>query len=42
VFCRVDEDAIVLDLRTVSPEQLADLTRAVFYALEGDELDEDG
>jgi L-seryl-tRNA(Ser) seleniumtransferase len=38
VFCRIEEDRILLDARTVLPEQVPDLTRAVQYALEGDDL----
>ena len=41
VFCRVEGERVVLDLRTVFPEQLPDLVRAVQYALEGDDLVED-
>jgi L-seryl-tRNA(Ser) seleniumtransferase len=37
VFCRVDERGVVFDLRTVFPEQEADLVRAIQYALEGDD-----
>ncbi len=39
VFCRVEEAAVVLDVRTVADEQLPDLRRAVLYALEGDDVD---
>ena len=38
VFCRVDEKGVVFDVRTVSDEALPDLTRAIQYALEGDDL----
>ena len=41
VFCRVEPDAVVFDIRTVLPDQLPDLTRAIQYALEGDDVDED-
>jgi L-seryl-tRNA(Ser) seleniumtransferase len=41
VFCRVDERAVVLDVRTVSEAELSDLARAVRYALEADDVDED-
>ena len=34
VFVRVDEDAVLLDLRTVPPDEDEDLTRAVRYARE--------
>jgi L-seryl-tRNA(Ser) seleniumtransferase len=40
VFCRVDEKGVVFDVRTVSDDELPDLTRAIQYALEGDDLDE--
>ena len=36
VFCRVDGDGVVLDLRTVDPEEDAPLARAVRYALAQD------
>ncbi|HET9672796.1 MAG TPA: L-seryl-tRNA(Sec) selenium transferase, partial [Actinomycetota bacterium] len=36
-ICRVQDDAILLDCRTVSDEQVPHLARAVFYALEGDD-----
>jgi L-seryl-tRNA(Ser) seleniumtransferase len=35
--CRVREDGVLLDCRTVSDEQIPHLARAVFYALEGDD-----
>ncbi|MBI2237999.1 MAG: L-seryl-tRNA(Sec) selenium transferase, partial [Actinobacteria bacterium] len=38
VFCRVEEKAVLFDLRTVLPEQLEDLARAILYALAGDDL----
>jgi L-seryl-tRNA(Ser) seleniumtransferase len=41
VFCRVDPDAVVFDVRTVLPDQLPHLMRAIQYALEGDDIDED-
>jgi L-seryl-tRNA(Ser) seleniumtransferase len=41
VFCRVDRDHVLLDLRTVSDEQVPDLARAVWYALEGDDVDDE-
>ena len=40
VFCRVDQGALLFDLRTVSPEQVPHLARAIQYALEGDDVDE--
>ena len=42
VFGRVERDHVLLDLRTVADEQVPDLARATWYALEGDDLvDED-
>ena len=41
VFCRVDPDAVVFDVRTVLPDELPNLTRAIQYALEGDDVEED-
>ena len=41
VFCRVEPDAVVFDVRTVIPDELPDLARAIQYALEGDDFDED-
>ena len=38
VFGRIEKDHVLLDLRTVTDEQVPDLARAVWYALEGDEL----
>jgi L-seryl-tRNA(Ser) seleniumtransferase len=40
VFCRVAERGVLFDLRTVPDEQVHDLTRAILYALEGDDLDD--
>jgi L-seryl-tRNA(Ser) seleniumtransferase len=37
VFCRVGERAVVFDLRTVTDDELHDLTRAIQYAREADE-----
>jgi hypothetical protein len=34
----VNEKGVLLDLRTVPAERLHDLSRAVLYALEGDDL----
>jgi L-seryl-tRNA(Ser) seleniumtransferase len=36
-FCRVERDAIVFDARTVTSEEIPHLTRAIQYALEGDD-----
>ncbi len=41
VFCRVESDAVVFDVRTVLPDELPHLARAIQYALEGDDVDED-
>jgi len=41
VFCRVTDRGVLLDLRTVSPDEMRDLVRAVRYALEGDDLPDD-
>ena len=41
VFCRISERGVVMDLRTVSPNEMHDLVRAVRYALEGDDLPDD-
>ena len=40
VFCRIHETSVLFDLRTVSEERLADLARAIQYALEGDDVDD--
>ncbi|HEY5859135.1 MAG TPA: L-seryl-tRNA(Sec) selenium transferase [Actinomycetota bacterium] len=42
VFCRVEDDHVLFDVRTVTDEQVHDTARAILYAIEGDEfLDED-
>ncbi|HVF06939.1 MAG TPA: L-seryl-tRNA(Sec) selenium transferase [Actinomycetota bacterium] len=42
VFCRVERDHVLLDLRTVPDDRVSDLVRAVQYAAEGDDVgDED-
>ncbi|MFB3738896.1 MAG: aminotransferase class V-fold PLP-dependent enzyme [Candidatus Velamenicoccus archaeovorus] len=41
VFCRTDERGVVFDLRTVHEREVPDLTRAIQYALEGDDLPDD-
>jgi L-seryl-tRNA(Ser) seleniumtransferase len=42
VFCRVEGDHVLFDARTITDLQVADLARAILYAVEGDEfLDED-
>jgi L-seryl-tRNA(Ser) seleniumtransferase len=40
VVCRVEQDAVVCDVRTVSPDEVPHLARAIQYALEGDDVDE--
>jgi L-seryl-tRNA(Ser) seleniumtransferase len=40
-FCRVAEDHVLLDVRAVTDEQVPHLARAVLYALEGDDLDDE-
>ena len=42
VFCRIEDDRVLLDVRTVSAEQVTDLARAVHYAIEGDDFDGEG
>ena len=34
VFCRVEDGALVFDLRAIPPERDGDLLRAIRYALE--------
>jgi L-seryl-tRNA(Ser) seleniumtransferase len=41
VFCRVEPDHVLFDVRTVPADDIPDLARAILYALEGDELVED-
>jgi L-seryl-tRNA(Ser) seleniumtransferase len=41
VFARVEADHVRFDLRTVRDHELRDLARAIQYALEGDDLQED-
>jgi L-seryl-tRNA(Ser) seleniumtransferase len=41
VFCRVESDHVLFDARTVTDDQVPDLARATWYALEGDDLDDD-
>jgi L-seryl-tRNA(Ser) seleniumtransferase len=42
VFCRVEDDHVLFDARTLRDDQVPDLVRAIQYAIEGDEfLDED-
>ena len=41
VFARVTERGVLFDLRTVAGDELPDLARAIGYALEGDDVDEE-
>jgi L-seryl-tRNA(Ser) seleniumtransferase len=41
VFCRVEGDHVLFDARTVTPDDVPHLARAILYALEGDEFLED-
>ena len=41
VFCRVAEDHVLLDVRTLTDEEVPRVARAVLYALEGDDFDDE-
>jgi L-seryl-tRNA(Ser) seleniumtransferase len=41
VFCRVESDHVLFDVRTVGDDDIPHLARAILYALEGDDLIED-
>ncbi|MGH2636172.1 MAG: L-seryl-tRNA(Sec) selenium transferase [Actinomycetota bacterium] len=41
VFCRVTDRGVLFDVRTVSGDELHDLERAIQYAREGDDLDDE-
>ncbi|MGZ4110404.1 MAG: L-seryl-tRNA(Sec) selenium transferase, partial [Actinomycetota bacterium] len=41
VFCLTESDAVVFDVRTVLPGELPHLARAIQYALEGDDFEEE-
>jgi L-seryl-tRNA(Ser) seleniumtransferase len=41
VFCRTNEDDVLLDVRTITDQQVPHAARAVLYALEGDDLDDE-
>ncbi len=41
VFCRVTERGVLFDLRTVRGDEIADLSRAIQYARESDDLDDE-
>jgi L-seryl-tRNA(Ser) seleniumtransferase len=41
VFCRVTDRGVLLDVRTVDADELADLARAIQYAREADDPDDE-
>ncbi len=41
VFCRMNDDHVLLDVRTITDAQVPLVARAVWYALEGDDLDDE-
>lgn len=41
IFCRVEEGAVLFDMRTVDPADTARLARAISYAMESDGREED-
>jgi L-seryl-tRNA(Ser) seleniumtransferase len=41
VFCRTETDRVLFDVRTVRDDEIHDLARAIWYALEGDDRPED-
>ena len=41
VFCRVTERGVLFDVRTVSEDEVPDLARAIQYAREGDDLEDE-
>ena len=41
VFCRVEDDHVLFDARTVPEDDVAHLARAILYAIEGDDFLED-
>jgi L-seryl-tRNA(Ser) seleniumtransferase len=41
VFCRVADDHVLLDARTITDAQVPHVVRAVLYALEGDDFDDE-
>jgi L-seryl-tRNA(Ser) seleniumtransferase len=41
VFCRTAEDHVLLDARTITDDQVPHAARAILYALEGDDLDDE-
>ena len=41
VFCRMNDDHVLLDARTITDGQVRHVARAVLYAIEGDDLDDE-
>lgn len=41
VFCRTEERSVLFDMRAVAVYEIANLARAIQYALEGDDLDDE-
>jgi seryl-tRNA(Sec) selenium transferase len=41
VFCRTEAEHVLFDLRAVDDDEIHDLARAIWYALEGDDRSED-
>jgi L-seryl-tRNA(Ser) seleniumtransferase len=41
VFCRVTEQGVLFDMRTVPSPEISDLTRAIQYAREAEEIDDE-
>ena len=41
VFCRMEQHGVLFDLRTVRDDEIHDLARAIWYALEGEDRPED-
>jgi L-seryl-tRNA(Ser) seleniumtransferase len=41
VFCLTNDDHVLLDVRTIADRQVPDVARAVQYALEGDDIDDE-
>jgi seryl-tRNA(Sec) selenium transferase len=41
VFCRVEDGGVLFDVRTVAQARIPDLARAILYALEGDDFEDD-
>lgn len=41
VFGRVEQEHVLLDVRTVADDEVSDVARAILYAIEGDDLDDE-